>query len=89
MADSELVEERASPRRGDRAREVELRPANPSLHVGTAAPSFDQVEVEERLAAQVGEVVEQLGRAIRHVLDPRREDIHSGGLAQPRGRSRR
>jgi len=48
---SQLTKERAAPCRGDRSRKVDLDPTGPSLHVGTASPSFNQVEMEERLTA--------------------------------------
>src|SRR4029453_4479833 len=56
MAGSQLTKERAAPRRGQGARKAELDPTGPSLNVGTAPPSFDQVEMEERPTAHVEHV---------------------------------
>src|SRR5437867_3686103 len=53
MARTQLATHRSSPRCRHWSREVELRPARPSLDVGTAPAPLEQVEVEERPAAHV------------------------------------
>ena len=58
---SQLTKERAAPCRGDGSRKVELDPTGPSFNVGTAPPSFNQVEMQERPTAHVEHVGLLLG----------------------------